>query len=199
MRAVHIFLIHTLVYLHFYHSYAQDPSDNDVDESEGFLESPLCCNLTVEQVEVDYTSKVVENEYIVMFNGYYKNQARANYIQTALNGTGIKKWSILERENPASDFPSDFDVIVLEDTDNFEGLNALNDHPAIKRVTAQRMVSRTLKFLNPNNAANAKGQARHHNSRKLLRAVPKQITSVLQAGALWKMGITGKGKDFLMY
>lgn len=193
MRAVHIFLFHTLVYLHFYHSYAQDPSDNDVDESEGFLESPLCCNLTVEQVEVDYTSKVVENEYIVMFNGYYKNQARANYIQTALNGTGIKKWSILERENPASDFPSDFDVIVLEDTDNFEGLNALNDHPAIKRVTAQRMVSRTLKFLNPNNAANAKGQARHHNSRKLLRAVPKQITSVLQAGALWKMGITGKG------
>ncbi|XP_066138498.1 membrane-bound transcription factor site-1 protease isoform X2 [Euwallacea fornicatus] len=177
-----------------------DPSDS----TEGFLESPLCCNLTVEQVDVDYTSKVVENEYIVMFNGYYKSKARANYIQTALNGTGIKKWTILERENPASDFPSDFDVIVLEDTDTFEGLIALNDHPAVKRVTAQRMVSRTLKFLNPNNVRygrtnlNSKGQfwqaaARHHNSRKLLRTIPKQITSVLQASTLWNMGITGKG------
>lgn len=82
----------------------------------------------------------------------------------------------------------------------------MNGHPAIKRVTSQRMVSRTLKFLSPNNIRfggtnlNSKGQfwqtaARHHNSRKLLRAVPKQITSVLQADSLWNIGITGKGKD----
>lgn len=66
------------------------------------------------------------------------------------------------------------------------------------------MVSRTLKFLNPNNVRygrtnlNSKTQFwqasnRHHNSRKLLRAIPKQITSVLQADSLWNMGITGKG------
>lgn len=88
---------------------------------EAILESPLCCNLTVEHVDVDYTSKIVENEYIVMFNGYYKNQARANYIETALNNTGLKRWKIVERENPASDFPSDFDVIVLEDTESLQG------------------------------------------------------------------------------
>lgn len=32
-----------------------------------------------------------------------------------------------------------------------------------------------------------------HTSRRLLRAIPRQITSVLQADALWNMGITGKG------
>lgn len=31
-----------------------------------------------------------------------------------------------------------------------------------------------------------------HNSRKLLRAIPRQITYILEADTLWKMGITGK-------
>ncbi|KAL1517236.1 hypothetical protein ABEB36_001026 [Hypothenemus hampei] len=206
MQGQFIFLVHLSLCLFTHYGSTQEITGNELDENatEDILESPLCCNLTVEQVDVDYSSKIVENEYIVMFNGYYKDQARANYIQTALNATNVKKWMIVERENPASDFPSDFDVIVLEDTKTFEGLNALNDHPAIKRVTAQRMVSRTLKFLSPNDVRygrtnlNSKGQfwqttSRHHNSRKLLRAIPKQITSVLQASSLWKMGITGKG------
>ncbi|RZF34472.1 hypothetical protein LSTR_LSTR014091 [Laodelphax striatellus] len=33
----------------------------------------------------------------------------------------------------------------------------------------------------------------HQSSRKLLRAIPKQITSVMQADVLWGMGITGGG------
>ncbi|CAG9770661.1 unnamed protein product [Ceutorhynchus assimilis] len=202
MPKTHLIFTILVLYLHIFQI---STLYDGVEATEGILESPLCCNLTEEQVEVDYTSRVVENEYIVMFNGYYKNQARAGYIRSALNGTAIKKWTIVDRENPASDFPSDFDVIILEDTNTLEGLNALNVHPAIKRVTAQRMVSRTLKFLSPKGIRygrtklSSKGQfwqaaaARHHNSRKLLRAVPKQITSVLQADALWKMGITGKG------
>ena len=32
-----------------------------------------------------------------------------------------------------------------------------------------------------------------HSSRRLLRAVPRQITAILQADILWEMGITGKG------
>nr|CAI5826238.1 unnamed protein product [Callosobruchus analis] len=171
--------------------------------TEDILESPLCCNLTAEHVELDYSSKIVENEYIVMFNSYYKNQARINYINTALNASGISNWKIIERENPASDYPSDFDVVILTDTDKLEGLNALNSHPAIKRVTAQRMVSRTLKFINPEyvrygrKSLNSKNQfwqaTGRHTSRRLLRAVPRQITAVLQADSLWNMGITGKG------
>ena len=31
-----------------------------------------------------------------------------------------------------------------------------------------------------------------HSSRRLLRAIPRQITSTLQADVLWSMGITGK-------
>ncbi|KAJ8924601.1 hypothetical protein NQ315_000751 [Exocentrus adspersus] len=175
---------------------------NDV-HTEDILESPLCCNLTAEHIDLDYSSKIVENEYIVMFNGYYKNQARVNYINTALNGSGIRKWKIIARENPASDYPSDFDVVILEDNNRFDWLNALNDHPAIKRVTAQRMVSRTLKFISPEyvrlgrKSLNSNSQfwqaTGRHTSRRLLRAVPRQITSVLQADSLWNMGITGKG------
>ncbi|CAH1170188.1 unnamed protein product [Phaedon cochleariae] len=171
--------------------------------TEDIIESPLCCNLTSDNLELNFTSKIVENEYIVMFNGYYKNQARISYINTALNSSGIRKWKIITRENPASDYPSDFDVVVLEDTEKFEGLSALNDHPAIKRVTAQRMVTRTLKFINPEyvrfgrTSLNSKNQfwqaTGRHTSRRLLRAIPRQITSVLQADSLWNMGITGKG------
>lgn len=32
-----------------------------------------------------------------------------------------------------------------------------------------------------------------HSSRRLLRAIPKQITHILQADILWTRGITGKG------
>ena len=31
-----------------------------------------------------------------------------------------------------------------------------------------------------------------HTSRRLLRAIPRQIALILQADALWSMGITGK-------
>lgn len=177
----------------------------DGEELEDNLESPLCCNLTTtEKLEIEYSSKAVENEYIVTFDGYYKNQARASYINAALNNSGIKKWKILSRENPASDYPSDFDVVILEDTEILSGLDALNDHPSVKRVTSQRMVLRTLKFINKNeyirtgrNSLSQNSQfwqaTGRHTSRRLLRAVPRQITSVLQADALWNMGITGKG------
>lgn len=32
-----------------------------------------------------------------------------------------------------------------------------------------------------------------HKSRRLLRAVPRQITSALQADMLWNLGFSGKG------
>lgn len=166
--------------------------------SEANLESPLCCNLTgTEQVDIEYNSKIIQNEYIVTFDGYYKNHARANYINSALNTSGLRNWTILSRQNPASDYPSDFDVILLEDTEKLVGLNALRDHPSIKRVTPQRMVLRTLKFLNGGNwrqrislSANSQfWQATgRHTSRRLLRAIPRQVTSVLQADTLWNMG-----------
>ncbi|XP_031346784.1 membrane-bound transcription factor site-1 protease isoform X2 [Photinus pyralis] len=185
------------------------------DNARDNLESPVCCNLTSSKsVEVNYQSKIVENEYIVTFNGYYKNNARASYVNAALNSSGVSHWRILARENPASDYPSDFDVVALGDVDIAAGVEALRRHPSVKGVTAQRMVLRTLKLIDtheqvqPVNCVGAGctgwrlrriqnsqfWQATgRHTSRRLLRAIPRQITSVLQADALWNMGITGKG------
>lgn len=36
-------------------------------------------------------------------------------------------------------------------------------------------------------------QQNRHTNRRLLRAIPRQVTSILKADILWKMGITGKG------
>lgn len=178
------------------------------EAEENTLESPRCCNGQPAQVvSVEFASQIVENEYIVTFNGYYKNKARAGYINSALNGSGVKNWTIVERQNPASDFPSDFDVVLIEDTEKLHGLDALNHHPLVKHVSSQRMVHRTLKFLNVSDpiagntrkiskrswARNPLYQGDRHTSRKLLRTVPRQISSVLQADVLWNMGITGKG------
>ncbi|XP_026479384.1 LOW QUALITY PROTEIN: membrane-bound transcription factor site-1 protease-like [Ctenocephalides felis] len=172
------------------------------------------CNSTnVDQsyIEVKYSSKIVQNEYIVVFSGYYKSASRAKYINAALSSTNVKDWLIIERNNAASDYPSDFDVVKINETSLLDGLKALNKHPSIKRVTSQHMVYRTLKLVTQkengkkniiergrsslayNNFLNNQVNPARHNVRRLLRAAPRQITSVLQADLLWKAGLTGKG------
>lgn len=178
-------------------------------------------------------------------------------------------FKILPRSNPASGFPSDFDVVQLEEalTDSSRGgINLLLDSAAIKGVTPQRMVLRSLKYVpiikdvnDDQNAAETEevdedndvdlgiddedaqyladilekirpksdgdgkadelksfrrnlaskdesqpknktggsepygGTNARHSNRRLLRAIPRQITSTLKANELWKLGITGKG------
>ncbi|XP_014609822.1 PREDICTED: membrane-bound transcription factor site-1 protease [Polistes canadensis] len=162
------------------------------------------------EVKIQFSSRIVKNEYIVAFKGYYKPNARKNYIHAALNSSGVNNWKLLTRNNLASNFPSDFDVVLLEETDNFHGLNALMDHPLIKRVTPQRLVRRSLKYINITEEGELpeyKGFKRkittygnhfwqpinRHASRRLLRAIPRQITTILQADALWSLGLTGHG------
>ena len=146
---------------------------------------------------------------------------------------GIFSWKIIKRNNVAANFPSDFDVVQLWDTSHDIGINALNSHPIIKRVTPQRQVFRNLKYINETlhkgefelprftgrsslslvklnffyyaiTISNLKGvfcsqgntfwhSTGRYSSRRLLRAIPRQITSVLQADALWNLGITGAG------
>lgn len=181
----------------------------------------------------------------------------------------------MPRQNPAKDYPSDFDLILLEEPDDeieSKGhitVAALRSHRSIKSVTPQRMVHRTLKYvpidknsedydgdeydmaenetdeqkqllrdlmgkLSSADDTDEEGEARNcvgencqlknfHRSlsaaetaaqpnnlnnsgsnfspssnirlanRRLLRAVPRQITTMLKADGLWNMGITGKG------
>nr|CAD7455878.1 unnamed protein product [Timema tahoe] len=109
-------------------------------------------------------------------------------------------------------------MVQLEETERLNGLSALNKHPSIRRVTPQRLVQRTLKYINVTedcggrncsyntwqssrplrrSSLSVKNQfwqsTGRHTSRRLLRAIPRQITQILKAETLWGMGITGTG------
>ncbi|XP_055534249.1 membrane-bound transcription factor site-1 protease isoform X1 [Wyeomyia smithii] len=204
-----------------------------------------------QRLVVEFSTNVVNNEYIVHFDGYYKPLVREKYIRTALNGSKVKKWRILPRLNPVSDYPSDFDVLSLEEDPQaaMDGIDLLKSHPSIKSISPQRMVHRTLKYvpMEPTdtvdetstnewddendipqeveedgeeiaefieqfknfrrklstdgselNDSRSDGSVpvnsiNRHTNRRLLRAIPRQITSLLKADVLWGMGVTGKG------
>jgi len=142
---------------------SQDRLNSKNNENSYITKSPLCgvstssnssCHDTRE-IKITFSSSIVENEYIVKFKNYYKAYVRRNYIETALNSSGIKDWSIIPRNNAASKYPSDFDVIQLKEKDKYRGLKALNDHPSIKSVTPQKFIQRTLKFINTTNEFDA--------------------------------------------
>ncbi|KAI8519668.1 Membrane-bound transcription factor site-1 protease [Branchiostoma belcheri] len=110
-----------------------------------FIPPRQCGNVTaLERVEIGFKTGVVEHEYIVTFNGYFTPTARKNFIQAALREAEIPSWQIVPRNNPASDYPSDFEVVLLQERAQ-DGRDALEDHPNVKRVTPQRRVRRTLK------------------------------------------------------
>ncbi|XP_050360570.1 membrane-bound transcription factor site-1 protease [Nymphalis io] len=179
------------------------------------LDNDTKCNATsTVGVQYEFTTEIVNSEHIITFKGYYYKYTRENYVKSALKNAGISNWTILQRNNAAKEYPSDFDVIVFGD-DLKDGIEALRDHPAVIRVTAQRQVLRTIKFVNEDACGpggclysgwrNPKRRSRGlhslrklrendgYSSRKLLRTVPRQITSVLKADLLWSLGVTGEG------
>lgn len=119
-------------------------------ELNNFYSIPCNTSQNTQEIKVQFSSSVIKNEYIVAFNGYYKPRTRENYIRAALNSSDVENWKILNRNNPASGFPSDFDVVLIEENDKYSGLSALTDHPLVRRVTPQRLVKRTLKFAETN-------------------------------------------------
>ncbi|XP_042133702.1 membrane-bound transcription factor site-1 protease isoform X2 [Peromyscus maniculatus bairdii] len=174
---------------------------------------PSCSHLTL---KVEFSSTVVEYEYIVAFNGYFTAKARNSFISSALKSSEVDNWRIIPRNNPSSDYPSDFEVIQIKEKQK-AGLLTLEDHPNIKRVTPQRKVFRSLKSAEsdpivPCNETrwSQKWQSSRplrraslslgsgfwhatgrHSSRRLLRAIPRQVAQTLQADVLWQMGYTG--------
>ncbi|KAK4019943.1 hypothetical protein OUZ56_001941 [Daphnia magna] len=167
-------------------------------------------NSPTQELQFEFSSKVINNEYIVAYNGYHTSAARASFIAAALKRFS-SGWKIVDRNNLAADYPSDFDLIRIPEQIENDGLSALRNHPLIKRVTPQRQVFRTLKYTNESYSDESKEFRRftgrsslslgntfwhstgRYSSRRLLRAIPRQITSVLQADALWNMGFTGAG------
>ncbi|KAK3086362.1 hypothetical protein FSP39_017399 [Pinctada imbricata] len=210
------------------------------------------CNQTDSyKVKVEYSSTLIDHEYIVSYNGYYKAMTRKRYLNAALHDSGVISWKIIPRDNPAyENYPSDFDIVKLNDI-NRAGLDALKNHPVVKRITPHKRVTRSLnvvkeeeeksklKYTKQKSERKLKNKDRlqsqkkevvgqrgkdcnescsqtfyssrshdrkslslgatywhspvRHKSRRLLRAVPKQIVSAVQAEILWNMGFTGVG------
>uniref|UniRef100_A0A7N8WX55 Membrane-bound transcription factor site-1 protease n=1 Tax=Mastacembelus armatus TaxID=205130 RepID=A0A7N8WX55_9TELE len=199
-------------------------SDSDHTPSSEPLPLSSGSNCSQLTLKVEFSSEVVEHEYIVAFTGYFSAKARSLYISSALrNGRdGALEWHIVPRRNPASDFPSDFELVHIRQASP-NSLLTLEDHPYIKRVTPQRKVFRTLKYIHsPEPAApcnTTRGTQKwqswqssrpfrrtslslgsgfwhatgRHSSRRLLRAIPRHVAQILQADVLWQMGHTGSG------
>lgn len=108
--------------------------------------STSCCDM--QEVKVIFSSSIVENEYIIKFKHYYKANVRENYLKAVLNSFDINNWKIILRNNAASKYPSDFDIVHIKEIDQYQVLKALHNHPLIKTVTPQRLIHRTLKFIN---------------------------------------------------
>lgn len=71
---------------------AEHPRDDENDFND-FLSNTTCCNQTIgnntHRVEVEFTTSVVQNEYIVRFDKYYKSQTREKYVKAALNQSQV--------------------------------------------------------------------------------------------------------------
>uniref|UniRef100_A0AAY4EWD7 Membrane-bound transcription factor site-1 protease n=1 Tax=Denticeps clupeoides TaxID=299321 RepID=A0AAY4EWD7_9TELE len=196
--------------------------EDGTSSSSSFSEGGLSSNCSQITLKLEFSSKVVEHEYIVAFNGYFTAKARSDFISTALRSSDAANWRIVPRKNPASDYPSDFEVVQIRQATR-NSLFTLQDHPYIKRVTPQRKVFRSLKFTDGTDPRAPCNDGRwtqkwqswqssrplrrtslslgsgfwhatgRHSSRRLLRAIPRHVAQILQADVLWQMGHTGSG------
>ena len=98
----------------------------------------------------DYKVASVENQFIVAFRGWFSESARSGYISAALKTLNPYDdqqhvFSVIPRDNPMAEYPSDFDLIELHDTELVtRSLELLTKHPMVKSVTQQKMVTRFL-------------------------------------------------------
>lgn len=110
-----------------------------------------CCNKSKEQardshrIEIKYKTTIVQNEYIVQFKKYHSSDVREKYIKDALNGSTTL--TFMKRTNPAAEYPSDFDVIMIDENAPLTAVESLRTHPSVKSITPQRMVHRTLNYI----------------------------------------------------
>ncbi|XP_034483222.1 membrane-bound transcription factor site-1 protease [Drosophila innubila] len=144
---------------------------------------------------VGFVVNTVPNEFIVKFRSRYYAKVRESFIQRRLTKQNLN-WSIVPRNNLASHYPSDFDILHILDANYTSVENLLNTvkaHPAVKAVVFQRSVQRLLTSGNNTfnyNIRQPQGVARkkHVNNVNL-----HHVSESLHADVLWKLGITGKG------
>ena len=92
-------------------------------------------------VEIVIESQIVENEWIVTFDGFYSCTDRAKILGEILPQ---ETFEVLPRDNPAAEFESDFDVVKLDKAK----IKELENSEKIKSARQQRQLTRSLKFVN---------------------------------------------------
>lgn len=85
----------------------------------------------------------VGSEYIVRFNEYRHAAEFRNLLEDRLEGTG-RVWQWLERNNPASAFPTDFALVRIAGTRSEAVLAALRGLEFVKDVSPQMRFTRAL-------------------------------------------------------
>ena len=146
---------------------------------------------------VEYTVTVEQARLIVRYRGWYSESARQQFLSGRLASLHAV---LLARNNSLAGKPSDFDLVQVTGAEVAgEAAALLASHPLVRDVTPERRVTRTVLSRRAGRASLAHQQSGpagvtgHHHSRRLLRSVPRQITSVLQADVLWELGVTGAG------
>lgn len=152
-----------------------------------------------------YTTTVVVDEYIVQFKAYYTKEARHGFIRACLRSA--TDWEILDRHNPAYQYPSDFDLLHIFSHRNVS-ISALKRHRLVLDVKPNQKVKRHLKSIYSSESDIGGFNSRQSltstqvssfwdtikfNSRGLKRTVPRQITSALDAESIWQLGYSGQG------
>ncbi len=132
------------------------------------------------------------------FKGYYSEEARDGFLSASLKSSSCKQWHTIRRTNPSQNYPSDFSVVHLMNTNNTDCVLSLKSHPSVKMITPHRKFSRSLSCAD--NVIKRRSMLEQSSTgdkwivgRRLLRAIPRQITSALHADVLWTLGHTGKG------
>ncbi|XP_030372452.1 membrane-bound transcription factor site-1 protease [Scaptodrosophila lebanonensis] len=143
-------------------------------------------------MKVSFQVDNIPNEFIIQYKNKYYTKARTKYIHTKLHKSNISNWAILPRQNLASSYPSDFDVLRIESYSSLERiLDVVNAHPAVKAVVPHRSVQRILRWTNntlPQRQLRGVARKKAQSSKR-----SEQVTTVLHTEVLWKLGITGKG------
>lgn len=67
-------------------------------------ESKCCANTTDQRIVVEFTSNVVQHEYIVQFKNYYQTEARAKFLKAALDNSEVSLLSVTRGKTPKFTF-----------------------------------------------------------------------------------------------
>lgn len=91
----------------------------------------------------EFSTSSVQNEYIVSFNGYFSEKERSSLIRDALANVSTEGWKVVPRQNPASEYPSDFSLIEIPHNIPL-AISALSHSPKVKNISPQKKVTRML-------------------------------------------------------